>query len=167
MAWLAHARLGYNYRLSEINSALGVAQVRRLDEILERRREVAHWYIERLMTCPHIVLPTITDELHMSWFVFVIKLSDLFAPADRDLVLRELRAEGIGCNNYFPPIHLQPYMVERFGFAEGQFPVTEYVAARTVALPFFTRMTRQQVDRVCDVLEPLLERVLMSHKPRF
>jgi perosamine synthetase len=167
MSWLAHARLGYNYRLSEINAALGVAQVGRLDDILDRRRQVAHWYIERLMTNPHLILPTLTDELHMSWFVFVIRLTDLFAPADRDLILQALRAEGIGCNNYFPPIHLQPYMAERFGFKEGQYPVTEYVSARTLAIPFFTNMTQAQVGRVCDVLEPLLERTLLSHKPRF
>jgi perosamine synthetase len=167
MSWLAHQRLGYNFRLSEINAALGVAQMSRLEDILERRREVAHWYIERLMTNRHVILPTLTDELHMSWFVFVIKLSDLFAPADRDLILQQLRDEGIGCNNYFPPIHLQPYMVERFGFREGQFPVTEYVSARTVALPFFTRMGKAQVQRVCETLEPMLDRVLMSHKPRF
>lgn len=167
MAWLAHARLGYNYRLSEINAALGVAQVRRLEDILDRRRQVAHWYIERLMTNRHLIVPTLTDEHHMSWFVFVIRLTDLFAPADRDLILQALRAEGIGCNNYFPPIHLQPYMAEQFGFKEGQFPVTEYVSARTLALPFFTTMTQAQVHRVCDVLEPLLERTLLSHKPRF
>lgn len=162
MSWLAHQRLGYNYRLSEINAALGVAQVRRLDEILERRRQVAHWYIDRLMTNRYLILPTITDDDHMSWFVFVVRLNDLFAPGDRDLVLQALRAEAVGCNNYFPPIHLQPYMVERFGFRPGQFPVTEYVSARTLALPFFTAMTQQQVHRVCDALEPILERTLMG-----
>ena len=119
------------------------------------------------MTNRHLILPTLTDELHMSWFVFVIRLTDLFAPADRDLILQALRADGIGCNNYFPPIHLQPYMAERFGFKEGQYPVTEYVSARTLAIPFFTNMTQAQVHRVCDTLEPLLERTLLSHKPRF
>jgi perosamine synthetase len=167
MSWLAHARLGFNYRLSEINSALGVSQLSRLPDILERRRQVAHWYIDRLMTNRHLVLPTLTDEDHMSWFVFVIRLNDLFAPADRDLILKELRAESIGCNNYFPPIHLQPYMVEKFGFREGQFPVTEYVSARTIALPFFSQMSKSQVHQVCDILEPILDRTLLSHKPRF
>jgi len=96
MAWLAHQRLGYNYRLSELNAALGVAQVKRLDEILENRRRVAHWYIERLMTNRYLILPTLDDETHMSWFVFVVRLNDLFEPGDRDEVMRELRAEGIG-----------------------------------------------------------------------
>ncbi|MGB7159476.1 MAG: DegT/DnrJ/EryC1/StrS family aminotransferase [Tepidisphaeraceae bacterium] len=167
MAWLAHQRLGYNYRLSEINAALGVAQVQRLDEILENRRRVAHWYIERLMTNRYLILPTLDDETHMSWFVFVVRLNDLFEPGDRDDVMRELRAEGIGCNNYFPPIHLQPYMAEATGHAVGDFPVTEYVSARTLALPFFTRMTRNQVDRVCNVLEKRLEKTLMERKGRF
>ena len=167
MAWLAHQRLGYNYRLSEINAALGVAQVQRLDEILQARRQVAHWYIERLMTNRYLILPTLDDETHMSWFVFVVRLNDLFEPGERDEVMRELRAEGIGCNNYFPPIHLQPYMMEATGHKPGDFPVTEYVSARTLALPFFTRMTRKQVERVCDVLEKTLEKTLMERKGRF
>jgi perosamine synthetase len=103
----------------------------------------------------------------MSWFVFVVRLSDLFEPGDRDEVIKRLRAEGIGCNNYFPPIHLQPYIAGPLGHREGDFPVCEYVAARTIALPFFTKMTKRQVHRVCDVLEKTLERVLTSRKPRF
>jgi perosamine synthetase len=79
----------------------------------------------------------------------------------------QLRAAGIGCNNYFPPIHLQPYMAEKFGFKAGMFPVTEYVANRTLALPFFTGMVRQQVHHVCDVLEPLLEKTAIGSKGRF
>jgi perosamine synthetase len=167
MSWLAHQRLGYNYRLSEINAAIGVAQVQRLDELLEARRRVAHEYMQCLMTSRYLILPTLDDETHMSWFVFVVRLSDLFEPGDRDEVIKRLRAEGIGCNNYFPPIHLQPYIAGPLGHREGDFPVCEYVAARTIALPFFTKMTKRQVHRVCDVLEKTLERVLTSRKPRF
>src|SRR4051812_4783533 len=123
MAWLAHQRLGYNYRLSEINAALGVAQMERVDEILEARRRVAHLYMDRLMTSRFLILPTLTSEDLMSWFVFVVRLNDLFEPGDRDAVMNMLREEGIGCNNYFPPIHLQPYMAEQFAFKEGDFPV--------------------------------------------
>jgi perosamine synthetase len=166
MNWLAHARLGFNYRLSEINAALGLAQVSRLDEILENRRRVAHWYMRRLIDNRHIILPTLDDETHMSWFVFVIRLNDLFGPSDRDVVMKELRSEGIGCNNYFPPIHLQPYMKEQFGFREGDFPVTESLASRTLALPFFTKMTEGDVDRVVTVLNRVLERVLMKGTER-
>ena len=167
MEWLAHQRLGYNYRLSELHAALGLAQIGRLDEILEKRRRVAHGYIERLMTNRFLILPTVQDHTHMSWFVFVVRLNDLFEPGDRDRVMGELRAEGIGCNNYFPPIHLQPYMAERFGFKPGDFPVCEYVAARTLALPFFGNMMPRQLDRVCATLEKVLEKTLVGRKGRF
>jgi perosamine synthetase len=167
MAWLAHERLGYNYRLSEINAALGIVQCDRLDEILTKRRKVAHAYIERLMTNRYLILPTVQDDLHMSWFVFVVRLNDLFEAGDRDEVMQELRAEGIGCNNYFPPIHLQPYIANKFGFKPGDFPVCEYVSTRTLALPFFGSMTTRQIDRVCETLDKVLEKRLMTKKTRF
>ncbi|MDB5300160.1 MAG: polysaccharide biosynthesis protein [Phycisphaerales bacterium] len=167
MEWLAHQRLGYNYRLSEINAALGLAQAHRLDDILANRRRVAQLYIERLMTNRYLILPTLQDDTHMSWFVFVVRLNDLFEPGDRDQIMQDLRDQGIGCNNYFPPIHLQPYMVDKFGFKPGDFPVCEYVAARTLALPFFGQMTPRQVNRVCDVLEKSLEKTLTGKKGRF
>jgi perosamine synthetase len=166
MAWLAHQRLGYNYRLDEISAALGCVQVDRLDEILEARRRVAAAYMSRLLDNRFLILPTLGDDDHMSWFVFVVRLNDLFDPGDRDEVMRQLRAEGIGCNNYFPPIHLQPYMAERFGFKEGDFPVTEYVAARTLALPFGSRLTTREIDHVCERLNAILERVLTGRKKR-
>jgi perosamine synthetase len=167
MAWLAHERLGYNYRLSEINAALGVAQITRLDEILANRRRVAHEYINRLMTNRYLILPTLQDDTHMSWFVFVVRLNDLFEAGDRDDVMRELRSAGIGCNNYFPPIHLQPYIRDPFGFKAGDFPVCEYVSARTLALPFFSKMTSYQIGRVCETLERVLEKTLTGRTKRF
>ncbi len=167
MAWLAHQRLGYNYRLSEINAALGLAQVSRLEEILEGRRRVAHRYMECLMTNRYLILPTLDDDCVMSWFVFVVRLNDLFAAGDRDEIMMALRAEGIGCNNYFPPIHLQPYMAEAVGHRAGDFPVCEYVANRTLALPFFTRMTDSQILRVCKTLDRLLEKQLVGRTGRF
>jgi perosamine synthetase len=167
MDWLAHARLGFNYRMSEINAALGVAQVERLETILANRRRVAHEYMTRLMANRHLILPTIDEQTQMSWFVFVVRLNDLFEPGDRDEIIKHLRTAGIGANNYFPPIHLQPYMVERLGHKPGDFPVCEYVASRTIALPFFTRMTRGQVHRVCDVLERLLDKTLVARTARF
>lgn len=167
MAWLAHQHLGYNYRMSEINAALGLAQVQRLDEIRDNRRRVAHLYMERLMTNRYLILPTIREGDSISWFVFVVRLNDLFAASDRDVIMRELRAEGIGCNNYFPPIHLQPYMAKYGDYATGQYPVTEYIASRTIALPFFSRMTELQVDRVCQVLERVLDKTLTGRESRF
>jgi perosamine synthetase len=167
MAWLAHQRLGYNYRLSEINAAIGVAQMHRLEEILEARRRVAHQYMDRLMTSRFVTLPTLTTDDVMSWFVFVVRLNDLFEVGDRDALMAMLREQGIGCNNYFPPIHLQPYMVEQLGHAAGDFPVCEYVANRTLALPFFSKMTPKQVETVCVTLEKTLEKMLIARKGRF
>ncbi len=167
MSWLAHQRLGYNYRLSEMNAAMGAVQVDRLAEILDARHRVAQLYMTRLMANRFLILPTLQDETHMSWFVFVVRLNDLFEPGDRDAIMAELRADGIGCNNYFPPIHLQPYMAAGFGFKPGMFPVAEYVSARTLALPFFGGMTAAQVDRVCDTLDRLLEKTVTSRKGRF
>jgi perosamine synthetase len=102
----------------------------------------------------------------VSWFVFVVRLNDLFEPGDRDEVMTLLRAEGIGCNNYFPPIHLQPYMAELTGHKPGDFPICEYVSARTLALPFFGSMTSAQVERVCDTLERTLDKVLTGKSDR-
>jgi perosamine synthetase len=102
----------------------------------------------------------------MSWFVFVVRLTDLFTGEDRDAIIRQLRDAGIGSNNYFPPIHLQPYMRERFGFKEGDFPVCEHVAARTLALPFFNRLSEQQIERVCETLLQVVEKQLMTGKRR-
>ena len=167
MSWLAHERLGYNYRMNEISAALGVTQVARLDEILESRRRVAQQYIERLMTNRYLILPTLQDDTHLSWFVFVVRLNDLFDGDDRDAVIHELRAAGIGSTNYFPPIHLQPYMRKKFDFREGAFPVTEYVSSRTIALPFFGALTSVQIQQVCNTLEKIVEKRLVGRKPRF
>lgn len=166
MAWLAHQRLGYNYRLSEIQAAIGSVQCDRLPEILANRRRVAQMYMERLLDNRYLILPTIGERDLMSWFVFVVRLNDLFGPTDRDEIIHGLREAGIGTNNYFPPIHLQPYMADQFGFKPGDFPRTEYVSCRTLALPFFARMTEMQVDRVITTLNDQIEKTLMVRKTR-
>jgi len=118
---LAHARLGYNYRLSDVNAALGIVQMKRLPEILEARQRVAHEYINLLLDEPHIILPTIDDETVMSWFVFVVRLAGEMTAEDRDAILGYLRKNHIGCSNYFPPIHLQPFMCGITGSSGGTF----------------------------------------------
>src|SRR3954464_2571011 len=123
--------------------------------------------MERLMTNRCLILPTLFEETHVSWFVFVVRLNDLFEPGDRDEVMEELRAEGIECERYSPPIHLHPYMVQQLGHKPGDFPVAEYVSARTLGLPFFGKMTSGQVNRVCDVLERVLNKTLTARKGRF
>src|SRR5687768_6015781 len=165
-AWLAHKRLGLNYRLSELHAALGVAQMGRLGDLLEGRRQAAMWYMNCLMDDRMLILPTLGEEDFASWFVFVVRLNDLFEAGDRDEAMRLLRMRGIGCNNYFPPIHLQPYMRERFGYEPGSMPVCEYVAERTLALPFFSSITKVQVERVCATLCDVLEKVLIGRGKR-
>jgi perosamine synthetase len=166
MAWLAHRRLGFNYRLSELHAALGVSQLGRLAELLDSRRQAAVWYMNCLMDEAMLILPTLCEEDEASWFVFVVRLTDLFEAGDRDEAMRQLRMRGIGCNNYFPPIHLQPYMRERFGFEPGSLPVCEHVSERTLALPFFSGITKAQVERVCETLRDVLEKVLTGRKRR-
>lgn len=150
--WLEHARLGFNYRLSDINCALGLAQLSRLEDMLARRVAVAALYMERLRKIDDLVLPQPVSEGRRSWFVFVVRLADRYRREDRDRVLQGLREAGIGCSNYFPPIHLQTVYAERFGYRPGDFPVTERIAERTIALPFFNALTVSQIDEVVDCL---------------
>ncbi|MGC4033982.1 MAG: DegT/DnrJ/EryC1/StrS family aminotransferase [Tepidisphaeraceae bacterium] len=166
MSWLAHQRLGYNWRLSEINAAIGSVQCDRLEEILDKRRRVAHYYIDRLIDNRYLILPTISDDDHMSWFVFVVRLNDLFGPGDRDEIIKGLRAAGIGSNNYFPPIHLQPYIASQFGFRAGDFPITESVSNRTLALPFYSKLTEGDVEEVVKTLNAVIEKTVSVRKER-
>lgn len=156
VAWLSHARLGYNYRLSEINAMLGLRQMNRLDEILDKRRRAAGLYNQALADIQGIHLPPMTQPDNASWFVYVIRLGDDFERSHRDAVMKELQRNGVGCNPYFVPIHTQPYVTELLGPGEGMLPMTEKVSARTLALPFFGNITEEQVDRVSSVLRDAL-----------
>jgi len=151
-AWLSHARLGYNYRMSEISAALGLAQVERLDEILTLRRGAAEMYNQALGDVEDLHTPPMADPATASWFVYVVRLADRFTQADRDAVINRLRDGGIACGNYFVPIHTQPYITEKLGTKEGDFPLTERLAARTIALPFFARITEEQIGRIKSAL---------------
>jgi dTDP-4-amino-4,6-dideoxygalactose transaminase len=146
--WLQHTHLGYNYRMDELSAALGRVQMTRLDEMLAKREQVAKWYEERLSNIPGVELPQIAPSTSkMSWFVYVIR----FAPEiDRDAAAAKLKENGIPCRPYFVPIHLQPYMAEKFGYREGHFPVTEDLGRRGLAIPFSGVMTEEQVAMVCD-----------------
>ncbi len=154
--WLAHARLGFNFRLPDINCAIGVEQLKRLDAIKARRAQVAGWYIERLRDESRLRLQVVPDEVSINWFVFVVRLSDDYTQAQRDEILKKLARRGIGCGNYFTPIHLQPFYRDEFGYKPGDFPVTEALSARTVALPFHNRLSEADVDRVTKALRELL-----------
>jgi perosamine synthetase len=154
MDWLGHERLGFNYRLSDIAAAIGVAQLERIDALLAERGRVAALYAERLGAVEELDLPRPDlGNTRRSWFVYVVQLP---TDTDRDGVIRTLAERGIASKAYLPCIHLQPFYRERFGFRGGEFPVAERVAARSLALPFFTGMTEPQVERVCDALRELL-----------
>jgi perosamine synthetase len=157
--WLAHARLGYNYRLSDINCALGIEQLKRLDEFIVKRRRVAGWYHKMLGGESRVILPTEPKGCDISWFVFVIRLRDDFTGEDRNRIMAYLLEHGIGCNNYFSPIHLQPFIAEKYGFRRGDFPVTEHIAERTIALPFYNLLTEKEVEIVCAALTIALNKL--------
>ncbi|HEY7266463.1 MAG TPA: DegT/DnrJ/EryC1/StrS family aminotransferase [Solirubrobacterales bacterium] len=155
-----HDRLGFNYRLSDLQAAIGIAQVERLDELLNARDNVAALYRERLTqlgAAPagdddsgDIVLPCENNgDERRGWFVFVVQLPE---GADREATISSLAQQGIESKAYLPAIHLLPPYRERFGFVGGEFPVAERIAERSLALPFFTSMTESQVDRVCTAL---------------
>lgn len=152
--WLEHTYLGYNYRLDEMSAALGLAQMRRFDELLGKRERVAEWYAEGLASLPQVeTLPMAPTTTRISWFVYVVRL----APSvDRAGVIRALDQQGIPARPYFAPIHLQKYFVDQFGYQPGDFPVTEDLGRRSLALPFSGVMAREQVDLVCERLAGVL-----------
>jgi perosamine synthetase len=162
MDWLDHDRLGFNYRLSDLHCALGIAQLERLPALLAGRDRVAELYRRHLapLTDLGLVLPCVdAGAARRSWFVFVVQLP---RGVDRDETLRDLAELGIPSKPYFPAIHLMSYYRERFGYRLGQFPVTEDVSARSLALPFFPEMSEGQVARVATALSGVLERRLVS-----
>jgi perosamine synthetase len=158
-SWLVHERVGYNFRLSELNAALGIAQMQRLDEIIEQRQRVAAAYNRRLLGHPHLILPNVSEDTVMSWFVYVVRLTDQFSEDDRDTILEGMRRHEIGVSNYFPPIPMLPPYRRHFGYKPGDFPATESVSHRTIALPFYNRLTDTDIELVCQTLELMINRV--------
>ncbi len=157
MGWLDHDRLGFNYRLSDIACALGLAQLERLDDLLAGRARAAAWYGEALaglaaerglaLPCPD------TGGNIRGWFVYVVQLPP---GVERDATLLALRELGIQSKPYLPAIHLMSFYRERFGHRPGEFPVCEDVAERSLALPFFPEMSEGQVARVAGALATVL-----------
>jgi perosamine synthetase len=148
--WLTHSRLGYNYRLDDISAALGLAQVEKLERILELRAEVAARYAEMLGGLEEVELPLADDADHTrSWFVYVVRLAE---GIDRNGVMAKLAEQGVASKPYLPSIHLQPYWRERFGTKDGMFPVAEDASRRSLALPFHTRLAEPDQARVVEAL---------------
>jgi perosamine synthetase len=153
--WLQHERIGFNYRLSDINCALGLSQLSRIDDILDERREVAEVYQRELAGIDELELPIYhLPGAEISWFVYVVRLRECTLTG-RDEVLQHLRSDGIACSNYFSPIHLQAHF-RRLGHREGEFPVTEAVGTSTIALPFYNKLKGTQIRRIGQALRRAL-----------
>jgi perosamine synthetase len=153
MGWLDHGGIGFNYRLSDVAAALGVAQVEKLTEMLSARERVAMMYAERLEEVEGVEAPVAARGAEQrSWFVYVVRLGD---EIDRDATIARLAERGVASKAYLPCIHLFPHLRE-LGYREGQFPVAEAASAHSLALPFFPSMGEAQVDRVCQQLAAAL-----------
>ena len=150
MGWLDHDRFGFNYRLTDVASAIGLCQLERLDWLLARRREIAERYTEALAGSP-VETPFPRDS---PWFVYPVRVP---AGVDRDAVIRRMRDRGVDCKPYLPAIHLFSFYRE-MGYREGQFPVCEDVAARSLALPFFPQLTESEIAVVCQALNEAVQR---------
>ncbi len=159
--WLQHARLGYNYRISDINCALGIAQMDRVDEIITKRKQVKalyDHYLQELVQQEHLVLQQSLPASEISPFVYVVRLANQYDNTHREALLAYLRENGIGCSNYFTPIHLQPHYIE-LGWQYGDLPITENISERTVALPFFNNLTEAQIVYVTDAIKAYFSRM--------
>ena len=153
--WLHHVRLGYNYRMDEMSAALGVAQLERADEMQAGRARVAQAYETALRNRAWVRLPRQAHDEQVDWFVYVVRLD----PAvDRARLIEDLAAVGVPSRTYFSPIHLQPFYREAYGYRVGDFPVTERVAASTLALPFSPRLTDEEIRYVTDAVVEAVER---------
>ncbi|HVY97753.1 MAG TPA: DegT/DnrJ/EryC1/StrS family aminotransferase [Solirubrobacterales bacterium] len=160
MGWLDHDRLGFNYRLSDVAAAIGLAQVEKLPRLLAERDAVAAMYAERLADVAGVTAPMAARGREVrGWFVYVVRLEDA---VDRDAVIERLRERGIDSKDYLPSIHLFPHIRE-LGYREGQFPVAEAASAHSMALPFFPGMAEAQVERVCGELARAVD---ASRRPR-
>jgi perosamine synthetase len=154
MGWLDHDRLGFNYRLDDMSCALGVAQLERLGELLAGRARVAALYSDALADIEGIGLPCPDSGGNKrSWFVYVVQLP---RGVDRDSAVTAMRELGVDTKPYLPAIHLMSFYRERFGHKEGDFPVCEDVAARSLALPFYPQLTDGEVEQVVEALRDVL-----------
>lgn len=157
---LRHDRLGYNYRLGEMSAALGVAQMDRLDTILDRRRHIAESYMRRLIDFNELILPTISDQYAegMSWFAFIIRLANDYGSSERDRIIAGMSRHEVGTAAYYPCIHLQRFYRDQFGYQPGDFPIAESISNRTIALPFHTRLDATALDLIVQTLKVMLQR---------
>ncbi|MFC1870785.1 DegT/DnrJ/EryC1/StrS family aminotransferase [Chloroflexota bacterium] len=154
--WLEHQRLGYNYRLSDINCALGIAQIERIADLLAKRERLAQMYNMKMKEWKEVKIPYSSPDVKRSWFVYVVVLEDKHSKKNRDKILKELKTRGIGCRNYFEPIHLQRFYKKMFGYKKGDFPTTEHISERTIALPFYNSLSEPEVNFVVQTFKEIM-----------
>jgi perosamine synthetase len=160
-SWLQHARLGYNYRLNDMQAALGIAQMSRVEEILQKRRQVKQNYdncLAELFSKGTLIKQQCPADALASPFVYVVRLADRFSQTDRDTMLGYLRSKNIQCSNYFSPIHLQP-VYQELGYKSGDFPLTEKISERTMALPFFNNLPLDDIYFVVETVSNYLTKL--------
>jgi dTDP-4-amino-4,6-dideoxygalactose transaminase len=155
--WLRHDRLGYNYRMSELNAALGVAQLSRFDALLAARDRVAKCYFEHLSELQWLEVPAVvSNTTRMSWFSYVVRVRE---NVNRDSVMDYLARRGIPTRPYFSPIHLQSFYAQKFGYKPGAFPIAERLGNSCLALPFSGTLTVDQIERVCSAIAGVFEEI--------
>lgn len=157
--WLEHVRLGYNYRLDEMSCALGAAQMGRIKEILSKRAKVAELYNKKLKNIESLEIPFIKPGSSLSWFVYVVKLPKKLSGKKRDAIIKKMAEKGVQCSNYFKPVHLQPFYKKEFGYKKGNFPVTEDISQRTLALPFYNNLSEKEIEFVVKSLKDAIQSV--------
>jgi len=149
--------LGYNYRLSELQCALGHVQLQQIDSFLTQREQCVETYIKQLQSVSGLILPDLQQQQSkIAWFAFILQLDENFSSLERDKLIKDLSAAGIECGVYFPAVHLQTYYQTHFGFRPGFFPVTEGVAHRVIALPLFAGLSDKAIQRICFTLKQKL-----------
>jgi len=154
--WLEHIRLGYNYRMPEVCAAMGIVQISRIQEILEKREKVAKMYNKKLKDFPEVNIPYVGSDVKMSWFVYVIRLSKRYSKKDRDKIIKKMANKGIQCSDYFQPIHLQPFYIKLFDYKNGDFPICENISQRTIALPFYNNLREVEINYVVKNLKEII-----------
>ena len=154
--WLEHIRLGYNYRMSDINAALGVVQLSRINKIIKKRKKIAFFYNKYLSDIPNIKIPYVASYADISWFVYVIQLAENYSKKDRNRIIDKMGKMGIQCSNYFEPIHLQPFYEKMFGYKKSNFPICESISERTIALPFYNNLREKEIKFVVKSLKNII-----------
>lgn len=150
--WLVHERLGYNYRMNELNASLGVTQLKKLSWMIKEKQQIVRFYNQTLSGIPDLELPFHNEETKYSWFVYLVRVTN----GKRDLVIDELAKRKIQAKPYFPVIHLQPFIKEKFDFKKGDFPTAEKIASQGLALPFYIGLSQKDIKYICFQLKAVL-----------